>query len=176
MKSRTSSKSTAGGTSSATAATPRSGRGAKPAATPSTTPAITTAAAASGTTAQTNTKSTAAARALYESRDLKHAPAWDQLGEVTRGVWAEKAAEQQTIERLCAQPGARTDGQRLYESKHPALLLVVEFSNRKFATADDAFLTPNPATPTPWHLLTKRAQRSWEDSAVGHHLFSKAPT
>jgi hypothetical protein len=34
----------------------------------------------------------AKAQALYESRDLKHAPPWSQLGDVTRSVWREMAA------------------------------------------------------------------------------------
>lgn len=29
----------------------------------------------------------AAAKALYESRNLLHAPKWEQLGDVTRSVW-----------------------------------------------------------------------------------------
>jgi hypothetical protein len=31
-----------------------------------------------------------AAQQLYESRDLKHAPPWSQLGDVTRSVWVDK--------------------------------------------------------------------------------------
>jgi hypothetical protein len=34
----------------------------------------------------------AKAQALYESHDLKHAPPWSQLGDVTRSVWIERAS------------------------------------------------------------------------------------
>jgi hypothetical protein len=30
-------------------------------------------------------------QALYEASDLKHAPPWQQLGDVTRSVWIERA-------------------------------------------------------------------------------------
>ena len=70
----------------------------------------------------------------------------------------------------------KTNGQILYEHHHPSHVLVIEFDKRRFATEGDAWLALNPKGHTPWRLLTKRCQESWEETAVGHWLFSKEPT
>jgi|CXWK01.1.fsa_nt_gi hypothetical protein len=70
----------------------------------------------------------------------------------------------------------KTNGQILYEHKAPSHIRVVSASNKAFATSDDVFLVPNPVHHTPWRLLTKACQESWEKSAVGHNLFSKEAT
>lgn len=69
-----------------------------------------------------------------------------------------------------------TNGEILYRYHHPPTLLVVEFSKRNFARAEDAFYVPNPANPTPWRFLTEKCRQSYERQAVGHHLFCKAET
>jgi hypothetical protein len=68
----------------------------------------------------------------------------------------------------------KTNGQLLYEHKHPATIRVVLADERAFATKDDVFEVPNPAAPVAWRFLTESCRKSWETSAVGHYLFSKA--
>lgn len=70
----------------------------------------------------------------------------------------------------------KTPGQRLYEHHHPPMIRVVRFEGRKFATAADSFLVPNPAEPTPWRFITKACQETYERQAVGHHMFSNEGT
>jgi hypothetical protein len=67
----------------------------------------------------------------------------------------------------------KTNGQLLYEHKHPAHVLAVLFVGRQFAKREDAFLTPNSVHQSPWSCLTESCKQTWEAQAVGHNLFSK---
>jgi hypothetical protein len=66
----------------------------------------------------------------------------------------------------------KTQGQRLYEYKHPSHIRVIPVEARQFATADDVIVVPNPTHHVPWHLLTEKCRQGWEQTAIGHHLFT----
>lgn len=66
----------------------------------------------------------------------------------------------------------KTNGQILYEYKNPPRLAVVLAERRAFATAADVFYIPNE-NHVPWRFLTERCKASWEQSAIGHHLFQQ---
>jgi hypothetical protein len=63
-----------------------------------------------------------------------------------------------------------TAGQRLYEKLYPTHILVVPFEKRKYATSNDAFLTPNPEHVAPWRLISRGSQEIYERLAIGHIL------
>ncbi len=67
-----------------------------------------------------------------------------------------------------------TNGQRLYEYKHPPRVAMVPVARRHHATAGDVVMVP--VDHTPWRFLTQQCRDSWERSAVGHHLFSQRTT
>ncbi len=70
----------------------------------------------------------------------------------------------------------KTNGQILYEHKHPDMIYVVPYQGHKFATIADVLYVKNPKEPTPWQFLTKLTQVGWEKTAIGHNLFSKCRT
>lgn len=63
----------------------------------------------------------------------------------------------------------KTNGQILYEHYNPRHLKVVlaEDTFRR-----NPFFVPNE-NHVPFHLLTERCRQSYEQQAVGHHLFSR---
>lgn len=65
----------------------------------------------------------------------------------------------------------KTNGQRLYEYKHPPFIAMVPYAGRQFATEFDIVMVKNESH-TPWMFLTESCKASWERSAKGHHLFS----
>lgn len=65
----------------------------------------------------------------------------------------------------------KSNGQLLYEHKHPSHIKVVPVDRRHFATEADVLLMPTDNTP--WRFLTAKCQQSWEFTAQGHNLFSK---
>jgi hypothetical protein len=67
----------------------------------------------------------------------------------------------------------KTNGQILYEHKSPPRLPVVHAGRARFATSADVFTVPNDQH-VPWQFLTERCRLSWEQSAVGHYLFSRS--
>ncbi len=70
----------------------------------------------------------------------------------------------------------KSNGQILYEHKHPAKIRVIPVSKRAFATADDVLLVDNPVFQVPWQFLTVDCKQSWEVTAKGHNLFSPEAT
>lgn len=57
-----------------------------------------------------------------------------------------------------------TNGQKLYEHKHPTHHAMVPFDRRHFATAEDIVMVKNE-DHVPWRFLTDRCKASWERSA-----------
>jgi hypothetical protein len=68
----------------------------------------------------------------------------------------------------------KTNGQILYEYKHPTRIPVVHVNNRHFANAGDVMYMP--VHQAPWNLLTEACRQGWEKTAEGHHIFSKEPS
>ena len=68
----------------------------------------------------------------------------------------------------------KTDGQILYEYKHPTRIPVVHTNNRHFANAGDVMYMP--VHQVSWHLLTEACRQGWEKTAQGHYIFSKELT
>ena len=64
----------------------------------------------------------------------------------------------------------KTDGQLLYEHKHPSYIPVVPLDRRAFTTAADVLMMP--AHQVAWNLLTERCRQEWEVTAHGHNFFS----
>lgn len=67
----------------------------------------------------------------------------------------------------------KTQGQRLYEYKHPSHIRVIPVHARSFATANDVLVVPNPEHHVPWRFLTEECRQGWELTAVGHYLFTE---
>lgn len=67
----------------------------------------------------------------------------------------------------------KTKGQVLYEHKHPAQIRVVLYGKRQWATVEDSFMVPNPASPPAWNLITQADRDSYEQQAQGHFIFSR---
>ena len=65
----------------------------------------------------------------------------------------------------------KTDGQILYEAKHPKRVHVVLYSDH---FRQSPFWAENPEFHAPWRLLTERCRQSWEMNAKGHNLVLSA--
>ena len=68
----------------------------------------------------------------------------------------------------------KTKGQILYEHKSPTHFEVVRWDQRHFATYDDVLLMCNEHH-VPWDFLTEKSRQGWEETAIGHSLFSEEP-